>query len=156
MTNAGHGVEFHCLEHVRHTDSSRAEIEADLRDGLEILATFGVHPRLWRPPWGVTAPWTTTLAEQSGLGLALWTADTHDWRGDSAGEMFESVEDRLVPGAVVLMHDGPGPGALRAGCEETVALIPRLANRIYSLGYESALLSSRNLPPLKARWRASA
>lgn len=156
MTQAGHGVEFHCVEHVRHTDSPRAKIEADLREGLETLSTLGVHPRLWRPPWGVTALWTAALAEQFGLDLALWTADTHDWRGDSAGKMFDNIEDRLAPGAVVLMHDGLGPGALRSGCEETVALIPHLANRIRTLGYETAPLSPRNLPPLEARWRTSA
>ena len=40
----GHGVEFHCTEHVRHTEQSRKEVEADVRDGLRELRRQGVHP----------------------------------------------------------------------------------------------------------------
>lgn len=156
MLEAGHGVELHCGEHVRHTESSRREIEADTRSGLRTLAELDVRSCLWRPPWGVTAPWTAEVANEFGLELALWTADTHDWRGGSASEMLRNIDERLAPGAVVLMHDGIGPGALRSDCAETVALIPRLAERLRALDLETAPLSPNDLPPLEARWEASA
>jgi hypothetical protein len=34
------------------------------------------------------------------------------------------------------MHDSLGPGARRAGCEETVALISRLVETVRALGCE--------------------
>lgn len=138
---AGHGVELHCARHVRHTHASREEIEADTREGLEALLSLGVRPRLWRPPWGVFAPWTEEVAAGFGLELVRWTADTHDWRGDTAAGMLRKIEPMLGPATVVLMHDGLGPGALRTGCEETVGLISSLIEHLRSSGCEPAPLS---------------
>lgn len=132
----GHRVELHCARHVRHTELTRDEAQEDVRLGLLDLAYAGARPALWRPPWGVLAPWTREVADWSGLRLALWTEDTHDWRGDAAGEMLETIGGGLRPGSVVLMHDGLGPGARREGCEQTVALIGMLAQRIRELGCE--------------------
>jgi len=156
ISKAGHGVEFHCAEHIRHTESSRAEIETDTRTGLRTLSELGATPRLWRPPWGVMAPWTAEVAERFGLELALWGADTHDWRGDSAMEMLANIDGELSPGAVVLMHDGIGPGALRSGCEQTVDLIPQLTERVRDLDLEPTPLSIHHLPPLVNRPKARA
>lgn len=138
---AGHEVALHCTEHTRHTRRSRREVEDDTREGLEMLSSIGVEPQLWRPPWGVLAPWTQEVAEEFGLRLAHWSADTHDWRGDAAPEMLRLVEPLLGPGSVVLMHDGLGPGARRTGCDETVALVEPLVARLRSLGCEPATLT---------------
>ena len=142
--DAGHRVEFHCTEHMRHTHRSRREIEADTSGGLCTLRRLGVEPRLWRPPWGILAPWTKEVAEDFGLRLAPWSVDTHDWRGDPALQMLRRAEPLLGPGSVVLMHDGLGPGARRSGCEETVALVEGLVARLRSMGCEPAPLT---LPP---------
>lgn len=142
MLEAGHGVELHCTEHVRHTHRSREEVEADTREGLGMLRSFGIEPRLWRTPWGILAPWTEEVAGEFGLALAPWDADTHDWRGDGVSEMLGYVEPLLGPGSIVLMHDGLGPGSLRTGCEETVALVGELVARLRSMGCEPAPLVS--------------
>ncbi|MGB3682263.1 MAG: polysaccharide deacetylase family protein [Rubrobacteraceae bacterium] len=138
MLERGHGVEFHCVEHVRHTDLDRDEIEKDARTGLRDLESLGVKPRLWRTPWGITTPATLETSRKLGLQVTPWTEDTHDWRGDPASEMLASISPSLAPGSVVLMHDGIGPGARRDGCEETVALIEPLVGRIRALGCEPA------------------
>lgn len=130
----GHRVELHCTRHIRHTQTTRREIEEDTRLGLRDLAQAGASPELWRPPWGVLAPWTREVAGEFGLKLALWTEDTHDWRGDFADEMLRSIEADLRPGSVVLMHDAVGPGARREGCGQTVELISKLARRIREIG----------------------
>ena len=109
MIRAGHGVELHCAEHIRHTELTRAEVEADARGGLEDLHALGVRPRLWRPPWGVLTPQTQAVAKDLGLELVSWILDT---------------------------HDGLGPGARRSGCGETVALIEQLVTHARSLGCE--------------------
>ena len=142
VLRAGHGVEFHCTQHVRHTERTRGEVEADLLSGLRTLEVLDVYPRFWRPPWGVLAPFTAEIADEFGLEIVLWTEGTRDWRGDLAPEMLERVGPRLRPGSVVLMHDGIGPGARRSGCGETVALVGGLVERIRSLGCEPGLLTT--------------
>jgi peptidoglycan/xylan/chitin deacetylase (PgdA/CDA1 family) len=112
---------------VRHRVAGRAAVEADLREGMAILAGLGARPRLLRPPWGEAAEWSERAARAHGLALCRWSADTHDWRGDRADAMLAAVSPGALPGAVVLMHDGLGPGALRRGCSQTVALIAPLA-----------------------------
>lgn len=138
---AGHTVELHCERHVRHTELSREQVESDVRAAIRTLNELGVSPRFWRPPWGVLAPWTTDVADDFGLTLALWTADTHDWRGDGATGMLDAISPVLGPESVVLMHDGLGPGSRRSGCQNTVALVHPLLRHIRSLGCEPALLA---------------
>jgi peptidoglycan-N-acetylglucosamine deacetylase len=117
---AGHAVELHCYEHVRHTEVDRPTIEDDTRRALATLAGLGVNPCRWRTPWGVRAPWTDEIAAAHELELCGWDVDSHDWRGDGAEQMLAAVGPELHEGAVVLLHDGLGPGSLRQGCEETV------------------------------------
>lgn len=144
--DGGHRVELHCARHVRHTELTREELEEDTRLGLRDLAYAGAAPELWRPPWGVCAPWTESVAARWGLGLALWTEDTHDWRGDGAEEMLNDIGGSLGPGSVVLMHDGLGPGARRSGCEQTTALVGLLAERIRGLGCEPVPMTGGMVP----------
>ncbi len=142
VLRAGHGVEFHCTQHVRHTQRTREEVEADTRAGLRILEVQGVRPHFWRPPWGVLAPFTAEIADEFGLEIVLWTEGARDWRGDPASEMLERVGPQLRPGSIILMHDGIGPGARRSGCSETVALVGGLVKRIRSLRCEPGLLTT--------------
>jgi peptidoglycan/xylan/chitin deacetylase (PgdA/CDA1 family) len=127
MLGEGHAVGLHCDVHVRHTARDEAWLRRDVATALARLDGLGVRPTLWRTPWGALAPWTPRVAAAHGLRLMPWSADTHDWRGDRAAAMLERIRSGLVAGAVVLMHDGLGPGALRGDCAETVALIPRIA-----------------------------
>jgi peptidoglycan-N-acetylglucosamine deacetylase len=127
IRSAGHAVELHCHEHVRHTEVDRAAIESDTERALTALADLGVRPSRWRTPWGAQAPWTEEIAAAHELELWGWDVDTHDWRGDGAETMLASVGPELHAGAIVLLHDGLGPGAQRQGCEETVRFTRMMA-----------------------------
>jgi peptidoglycan/xylan/chitin deacetylase (PgdA/CDA1 family) len=126
MQAEGHQIGLHCDEHVRHSARSEAWLRADTECALERLAGLGVAPTRWRPPWGDTSPFTLEVAEAHGLTLTGWTVDTHDWRGDSAETMFATTRERLTGEAVVLAHDGIGPGARRVDARETVAYTTRV------------------------------
>lgn len=116
----GHLVGLHGWAHLKHPESTRAEVA---RDTERALAAFDEPVAWWRLPYGMAAPWSAALAARHGLRVAGWTHDTHDWRGDAAADM--RFEPR--PGEVVLMHDGLGPGIRRTHCRETVALARELA-----------------------------
>jgi peptidoglycan/xylan/chitin deacetylase (PgdA/CDA1 family) len=143
MREEGHDVTIHCTEHTRHDAMTPGEIEADLESGLPAL----VGPvRLWRTPWGVVTPATEGVARKHGLTLVGWTADTQDWRGGAPDEMLARVEADLVSGAIVLMHDGVGPGARRNGCAETAALVGPLVSLARSRGLEPVPLDDLRHP----------
>ena len=143
MREEGHDVGFHCTEHVRHDAMTREEIRADVGAGLSLL---GRSVRLWRSPWGLVSPETEDVARKHRLTLVGWTADTGDWRGSTPDEMLTGIEARIQPGAIVLMHDGVGPGARREGCAGTVDLVPSLVALGRSRLLEPALLNELHRP----------
>lgn len=123
MLAGGHTVGLHCQEHVRHSERDREWCARDADTALASLRRLGADPRLWRTPWGDMAPWTADVARRRRLRLIGWTVDTHDWRGDSPAEMLAATEPALNPGAVVLAHDGLGPGARREDVRSTLAYV---------------------------------
>ena len=133
----GHEIGVHGHDHLRHPIAGRDAVAEDLDAALEVL---GQTPALWRVPWGDHASWTGQVAAARGLTLAGWTADTHDWRGDSAETMLAAIKRRLGPGAVVLAHDGVGPGALREDCGETARLVGPLVDVARRKGLEPVTL----------------
>ena len=126
---AGHDVELHCHRHVRHTELTEAELEADTSAALAEFERAGLgRPRYWRTPWGVR-----TRGDRACGGEA-WAPtgrldDRHARlaRRRERGDAGASRRRRSDDGAIVLMHDALGPGALRAGVEETIGLIAPLA-----------------------------
>jgi peptidoglycan/xylan/chitin deacetylase (PgdA/CDA1 family) len=132
--DAGHQVQLHCHRHVRHTQMSERELECDTEQALGTLSRAGVQPALWRAPWGVSTPASERVARSFGLRLVGWSIDTHDWRGDAPAAMLAAAKADLLAGGSVLMHDALGPGSKRAGCENTVALLERLAVVTRELG----------------------
>jgi len=143
MREGGHEVAFHCNEHARHDTMTTEEIEADLASGLPAL---GKPVRHWRTPWGLVTPATEEVAKRHHLRLVGWTANTRDWRGDEPEEMLARVRGNITPGAIILMHDGIGPGATRAGCAGTVALLDPLVALVRSCGLEPAKLGELHHP----------
>ncbi len=134
MVAEGHGVHVHCDEHSRHSDHDEAWGRRDADRALQRLRRLGAEPRLWRTPWGDVAPWTERVAAERRLRIVGWDVDTHDWRGDGATEMFAVTRPQLVRGAVVLVHDGIGPGALRCDCGETLAYAGRVIEHARAAG----------------------
>ena len=127
MRREGHTVGLHCDRHVRHSRGGIDSGRSDTAHALELLAGVGVRPTLWRTPWGDLAPWSGQVASEHGLALVGWTVDTHDWRGDSAERMFAHTVDRCRAGAIVLAHDGIGPGARRDGASQTLGFVSLVA-----------------------------
>ncbi len=146
----GHDIQLHCHRHVRHTELSEAEIQHDAETALAALASVGVRARLWRTPWGIRTEASERVAERLGLQLVHWSIDTHDWRGDRAQAMLEHARTRLADGGAVLMHDALGPGATRAGAQNTVALLAQLIAVARAQGFQLTPMGYRRAPALAA------
>ncbi|HTU31782.1 MAG TPA: polysaccharide deacetylase family protein [Solirubrobacteraceae bacterium] len=141
ILSEGHAIGLHCDEHVRHSTRTEAWLVADTEAALERLASVGVTPTHWRTPWGDTASFTRDVGDVHGLTLASWTVDTHDWRGDNAATMFAATRDELSEEAIVLAHDGIGPGARRGDARETVAYTARVIDFAREAGWALEVVS---------------
>ncbi len=127
----GHVLGLHCDEHLRHSSRSIEWGRCDTARALGLMESVGVRPSLWRTPYGDVASWTDRVAGENKLRIVGWTADTHDWRGDSAEEMLRTTVADLHDGAIVLAHDGIGPGALRTDVSETVRYVGLIADHAH-------------------------
>jgi peptidoglycan/xylan/chitin deacetylase (PgdA/CDA1 family) len=123
MLDEGHSLGLHCEQHVRHSSREIAWGREDAARATARLRELGGSPGLWRTPWGDLAWWSQQVATEQNLRLVHWTVDTHDWRGDSTEQMFADTCDRLTHGAIVLAHDGIGPGARRTDAEQTLGFV---------------------------------
>jgi peptidoglycan/xylan/chitin deacetylase (PgdA/CDA1 family) len=140
MIADGHTVGLHCDDHVRHSERDTHWCATDTRRALQRLLELGIFPALWRTPWGDTAPWTERIAAEHDLRIVGWTVDTHDWRGDGAEQMYDATRNELRDGAIVLAHDGVGPGATRRHVAETEAYVGRVAEHGRRHGLKLAAL----------------
>ena len=138
---AGHDVQIHGYEHLRHPYTPREDVENDIDRALSV-----VPATKWRIPWGHLAPWTQDVARERSLTIVGWDADTHDWRGDSAEAMLAQL--RLEPGGIVLAHDGVGAGARRETAIETARLVGPLVQRARERGLEPGSLKTPWPAPL--------
>jgi peptidoglycan-N-acetylglucosamine deacetylase len=129
IAREGHTIGLHCDQHVRHSWRQVEWGRQDTARALAMLQDVSVRPTLWRTPWGDLAAWSERVAAEQGLELVGWTVDTHDWRGDSGDQMVAAAAPRLKDGAIVLAHDGIGPGARRDHASETLRFVSLAAAR---------------------------
>jgi peptidoglycan-N-acetylglucosamine deacetylase len=140
VIEAGHDVQVHGHAHLRHIEHDRTRIADDLGEALRALEPHGVHPTLWRLPYGEPAAFSAGIAAAHNLEIVRWTVDSHDWRGDDAGTMLAALEPELKDGAVVLMHDG-------RDARETAALIGPLVHAVRAKGLEPGRIATSATEP---------
>jgi peptidoglycan/xylan/chitin deacetylase (PgdA/CDA1 family) len=94
-----------------------------------ILARFGVHASLFRPPGGSFSTALVHQAASAGERIVLWSVDPADWTpGVTAGEITHRVLSAVRPGSIVILHDGGGDRSA------TLAALPAIVHGIRRRG----------------------
>ncbi|MGF6850673.1 peptidoglycan/xylan/chitin deacetylase (PgdA/CDA1 family) [Chitinophaga sp. W3I9] len=94
-------------------------------DALTVNAT-GLHPRLFRPPYGVTNP-NLARAVKAGNYLPVgWNIRSLDTVAKDETVLLHRIMQQLKPGAVILLHDT---------CKITADILPQLIRGIREKGY---------------------
>jgi peptidoglycan/xylan/chitin deacetylase (PgdA/CDA1 family) len=121
LLHAGHEIGLHGGDHrnLRHCDWH--DTDALIRGGKRrVEAITGTPVKLFRPPFGEQTRRSHALARALGMDVVVWSANTRDCYDGTVDGYVENVRDRLVPGAIVLFHDGlsgPDPRVVRADQE---------------------------------------
>jgi peptidoglycan-N-acetylglucosamine deacetylase len=130
----GHLVENHSWSHPHLADLDQADIDRQLTATQRAITAAGAPaPTLFRPPFGNTSATVDGAAKLLGLRVIRWSIDTNDWRGREPGDIAASVLDQVVPGSVVLMHDGVRQSAA------TVRALPTVIRGLRARGFCTAL-----------------
>ena len=141
---AGHEVGNHCFTDGTSMRASSAEFLESLRRTEQAA---GIHdtPKLFRPPGGLAWPRHLRLAREQGYLVVLGSAYPHDPSHPPVAYIEWLVEKNLVPGAIVILHDGI------ADPSRTLEALPRIlaAGKDRGLGFVSVgVLLGEGTPPL--------
>ena len=116
ITAAGHEVAHHTHTHPVATFwcAPPGRVARELDAALDALRGAGVTPARFRPPVGIKNPWLKSALRAHGLTAIGWsTRGLERWSGN-AEQAAARVLRGLLPGAILLLHEGPRvPAAIR-------------------------------------------
>ena len=99
----GHEIGNHTWNHGDLSKLEMEEIEKEISTTNEAIQRItGNRPTLFRPPYGSLPD---PIRRQVDMTVALWSADTFDWKYKDADLLLKEVTDRVHDQAIVLMHD---------------------------------------------------
>jgi peptidoglycan-N-acetylglucosamine deacetylase len=129
----GHALCDHTATHDLHLpDRDDARIDAEIGGALAAIhaAAPDVEVLFYRAPGGNFAKNVVTAAAGYELEPLGWSIDPRDWTEPGAAAIRTAVVDGVVPGSIVLLHDGGGD---RSG---TVAALEGIVTALRDAGYE--------------------
>ena len=109
IVRRGHEIGHHSHTHPVATFwcASPRRLAAELDRALAALRETGVRPRWFRAPVGIKQPLLSRALVARDLRCVGWSIRSGDCRSHSPEEMAAATANRLHPGAIVLLHEGP-------------------------------------------------
>lgn len=133
----------HTWAHAAMTSQSYDQVRATLRSTDRLLKRLRTHPtRLMRPPYGALDQTARDAIRSVGMVPVLWTIDSRDWSGGTAGQIAQRILSGLRPHAtnIVLQHDGVGHSPV------SVDAVPIVIREARQRGYCFTALDERGRP----------
>ncbi|MBL0217727.1 MAG: polysaccharide deacetylase family protein [Myxococcales bacterium] len=138
----GHSVGTHTQHHtLRFHFGSRAYVTREIEDAIAVVAKLlPAPPTLFRPPQGLrTPPFAAGWRRLRGLTCVTWSVRGLDSLRTTADKIVARVAPKLVPGAIVTLHDGTGLGG-GADREPTLAALETLLGECKTRGLRCVAL----------------
>jgi len=127
---AGHKI---CNHTWTHSDLVGMRVPG-VRDELTrasdaIHAATGVHPVLFRAPYGAWSRAVIRQCERMKMVPLDWSVDPRDWSQPGVRKIVRNIMKNTQPGSIILEHDGGGNRS------ETVAALRIVLPRLLDEGY---------------------
>ncbi len=138
IADEGHEIGLHGYAHRALTLASGRAVRHELGHAARAVRAAAPHcpaPVWFRPPHGfktLTLPW---LARRCGYRLAAWSLDPGDYRPQTAEQLAAAFLRRRRPGAVALLHDGPGNSVTAQALPLILSALAQHGYRCVTLGY---------------------
>jgi peptidoglycan/xylan/chitin deacetylase (PgdA/CDA1 family) len=124
----GHQLALHCYHHLPFLLENPSVLRADLDHTRNIIAdACGVSPETIcdvRPPYGFFTAKTSSMLREWEYRLVMWNSIPPHWM-QPVNWTIKQILDEVVPGSVIVLHDGKGHGAKVAQIVDTI--VPRLS-----------------------------
>lgn len=140
VAQAGHEVGNHTQHHIKLHRRGPARIRRELEEAHGVISqVVGRPPRTFRAPHGYRNPFVGRTVRRLQYTLFGWTYGVWDSARPGAEEIRRRVRARLVPGAVILLHDGDGYD-FNGDRTQTAEALPGIIRDARDAGFEFAPL----------------
>jgi peptidoglycan/xylan/chitin deacetylase (PgdA/CDA1 family) len=136
VAEAGHAIGSHCYTHQNLIFLSSAQLRQQLEKASRAIeAATGVHPKLFRPPYGGRRPGTFSVVRNYGMVPVMWRVSCSDWSARSHESIVRHAVSQIKGGDIILLHDG---GHLRMGTDRSLSVraTDEIVRRYKGEGYE--------------------
>jgi peptidoglycan/xylan/chitin deacetylase (PgdA/CDA1 family) len=101
----GHEIGVHGWAHDDHRRHVLAGARGVARTARAVAAACGAHPRVFRPPFGLTNVRVQLSVALAGFRTVLWDVDPRDFEEPGGAAIRDRTLAALRSGSIVLLHD---------------------------------------------------
>lgn len=131
--DSGHQLALHCYRHLPFPMEKMETLHRQLQHTRNVIAdSCGIAPqtiRDLRPPYGVYSERTLSHLKDWGYRLVMWSCMPPHWMQPMDWSV-QQIMAAVMPGAVIVLHDGHGHGS------RVAEIVAQIVPRIQLLGYE--------------------
>jgi peptidoglycan-N-acetylglucosamine deacetylase len=137
VAEAGHEICNHTWTHSDLVGMRVPRVRDELtRASDAIQAATGVHPVLFRAPYGAWSPAVIRQCERMKMVPLDWSVDPRDWARPGVSSIVRNIMQNTQPGSIILEHDGGGNRS------ETVEALRIVLPRLLDEGYHFETVAS--------------
>ena len=113
-------IALHGYDHDDFRKLSKQKIQYDFRRSFEVLNSYLLEVKYYRPPYGIITDDLISVIEElntdgtiagepiknfTGIRPVLWSVDPQDWAALNQEEIIENVTKNLQSGDIILLHE---------------------------------------------------
>jgi peptidoglycan/xylan/chitin deacetylase (PgdA/CDA1 family) len=126
----GHHIANHTWTHSDLVAMPAHRVHTELaRASHAIHSATGVHPQLFRAPYGAWSALVIRQCEQMRMVPMDWSVDPRDWARPGVRSIVRNIMHNTRPGSIILEHDGGGNRSQTVDALNIV--LPRLLRKGY-------------------------
>lgn len=126
---AGHTIVNHTWNHADQSKLSSSAIRSQISRANEALNTVGVHPTIFRAPYGAWSHALYVELARANLRPLDWSVDPRDWSRPGVNTIVSRIMKNTRTGSIILEHDGGGDRSQTVAALKIV--LPQLLNEGY-------------------------
>jgi len=145
IVNEGHVIGNHSYSHSEFLSKMPAvDFEADVRHAENLIVdATGLHPRYFRPPFGMHTPSMDQQLKDMGYFVVLWNVGTGTTAGDyDQGTSSEAIVEQIIRNTlkgkkrqqIILLHDGRDV-QIGYSRQNVIQALPRVIDKLKERGY---------------------
>lgn len=131
ILDGGHTLANHSWSHMRPTDISTDLLMNETDKAQEVITSYNVTTKLYRPPYGLVKRTQMPALREAGYKVVSWSVDSMDWYFTNPDQIVKCVVENAHPGAIVLMHSAGGSDNRKA----TIEALPIIIETLQEEGY---------------------